>query len=365
MDTAGTTLSLSELEQRLHSPEGLESFSTLTNFPFLLLDLTGPVNNLRVDHFNLLSNVLTQLPCPVLAIVGDQPSEGIAEMSSLAQATESIAEVSSLADVIVASEKDAQSIINNIRKHPLAAMTLVQLLRHNERASIADGLFAESLAYATLQGGGEFKSFLADRQAKESSGEPSTERSSEPSNQKLEPAVKLARREDLLTITLNRPQHRNAYSTAMRDGLIEGLQLLASDGSINKAIIEGAGSCFCTGGDLEEFGQATDTANAHAIRSTRNVARMIAENAERIEFHVHRACIGSGIELPAFGGRVLATKDTLFQLPEITMGLIPGAGGTVSILKRIGRQKTAWLALSAKRINANTALDWGLIDEIG
>ncbi|MBW2546968.1 MAG: enoyl-CoA hydratase/isomerase family protein, partial [Deltaproteobacteria bacterium] len=51
-------------------------------------------------------------------------------------------------------------------------------------------------------------------------------------------------------------------------------------------------------------------------------------------------------------------------LPEITMGLIPGAGGTVSILRRIGRQRTAYLCLSAKRITAPTALEWGLIDSI-
>lgn len=343
METPGRALSLSELDQRLCSPEGSESFSTLTGLPFLLLDLTDTADFPGADNFRLLRKMLVQLPCPVLAIAAEHPAGSLAELSSLV-------------DVVVTSEKETRRIANNIRKNPLAAMILVQLLRHNERANIADGLFAESLAYATLQGGAEFKSYLATRAAIEPPVEPSIQSS--------EPAVKLTRSGETLTITLNRPQQRNAYSTAMRDGLIEGLQLLAGDGSIAKAIIEGSGSCFCTGGDLAEFGLATDTAIAHAIRSTRNAGRMIAEYAGRIEFHVHRACIGSGIELPAFGGRIVATEDTLFQLPEITMGLIPGAGGTISILKRIGRQKTAWLALSAKRINANTALDWGLIDEI-
>ncbi|RLB42987.1 MAG: enoyl-CoA hydratase/isomerase family protein, partial [Deltaproteobacteria bacterium] len=83
-----------------------------------------------------------------------------------------------------------------------------------------------------------------------------------------------------------------------------------------------------------------------------------------IECHVHGACIGSGIELPAFAHRIVAAEKTFFQLPELTMGLIPGAGGTVSILRRIGRQRTAYLCLSAKRITAPTALEWGLIDSI-
>ena len=138
----------------------------------------------------------------------------------------------------------------------------------------------------------------------------------------------------------------------------------ASDTAIARCIIRGAGSCFCVGGDLDEFGLFDNTAEAHAIRSTRNVGLLIAELAGRIECRVHRSCIGSGLELPAFCHRIVATGDTTFQLPEITMGLIPGAGGTVSVLRRIGRQRTAWLTLSAKRIRAAQALQWGLIDEI-
>jgi enoyl-CoA hydratase/carnithine racemase len=91
---------------------------------------------------------------------------------------------------------------------------------------------------------------------------------------------------------------------------------------------------------------------------------LIAEAPEKFEFHLHRACVGSGIEIPAFAHSVSATSKTYFQLPEISMGLIPGAGGCISIPRRIGSQRTAYLALSGKRINASTALEWGLIDSI-
>ena len=84
----------------------------------------------------------------------------------------------------------------------------------------------------------------------------------------------------------------------------------------------------------------------------------------KLEFQLHRACIGAGIELPAFAAHVVAARNTFMQLPEIQFGLLPGAGGTVSIAKRIGRHRTAYLALSARRINAATALQWGLIDAI-
>ena len=76
------------------------------------------------------------------------------------------------------------------------------------------------------------------------------------------------------------------------------------------------------------------------------------------------ACIGAGIELPAFLERIVATGDAFFQLPEVAMGLIPGAGGTFSICRRIGRQRTAWMALTNDRIDAETARSWGLVDAL-
>jgi enoyl-CoA hydratase/carnithine racemase len=79
---------------------------------------------------------------------------------------------------------------------------------------------------------------------------------------------------------------------------------------------------------------------------------------------VHGACVGAGVELPAFAARVVARADARFWLPELGLGLVPGAGGTVSLPRRIGRQRTAWLALSGRPIDARTALAWGLIDEV-
>ena len=84
--------------------------------------------------------------------------------------------------------------------------------------------------------------------------------------------------------------------------------------------------------------------------------------AERASVLVHGACVGSGIEFPAFASHLIAREDAWFQLPELQFGLIPGAGGCVSIPRRIGRQRTAWWVLSGARINAQTALDWGLVD---
>ncbi len=68
--------------------------------------------------------------------------------------------------------------------------------------------------------------------------------------------------------------------------------------------------------------------------------------------------------MAAFGACVEATPDTFFQLPEIRFGLIPGSGGCVSIARRIGRLRTGYLALSARRLDARTACAWGLVDKV-
>ena len=74
--------------------------------------------------------------------------------------------------------------------------------------------------------------------------------------------------------------------------------------------------------------------------------------------------MGSALEMAAIAGRITASPSAWFQLPELAMGVLPGAGGCVSVSRRIGRQRTALMILSGKRIGAQTALKWGLIDAI-
>jgi len=235
--------------------------------------------------------------------------------------------------------------------HPTAALVLVQLLRLGPALDVAGGLVAESLAYSALQGGADHRGWLDGR----------TPRPPHP----IESAPVVVSREDrTIRLTLNRPQVRNAYSAAMRDELVELLQIAVADPGVSEVIIAGAGPDFCSGGDLDEFGLADDPSAAHVVRSTRSAGRWIHAGAERCTAEVHGACIGAGAELSAFAGRVVATPDTVFRLPELAMGLIPGAGGTVSLPRRIGFPRTAWMALSGAPLGAETALAWGLVDEL-
>ena len=280
---------------------------------------------------------LGTLPCPIIGARPEHPNAAIYDSC----------------DVVTASEFETAAILANINRSPIAAMVLVQVLRATQTLSVADGLKLESLAYGTLQAGKEFTAWLRGR----ASGETSPALDSGP-------PVLVERHDRLLRLRLNRPARLNALSVELRDALCEALQLVMTDTAIETVSISGEGRCFSIGGDLDEFGTAPDPATAHAIRSIRQPAYFLSQCAERAEFTLHGACIGAGIELPAFGRRVVAAKDSFFQLPELQFGLIPGAGGCVSIPRRIGRHRAAYLALSARRIGAAKALEWGLIDAL-
>ena len=257
------------------------------------------------------------------------------------------------ADIIIPNEADISPLRDRIERNPLAAMTLVQVLRAVEHLPVQLGMTVESLGYSTLQAGEEYCSWLANR---EHAPRLITGGIGEP--------VVIERNHNSVTAVLNRPDNRNAMTVEMRDALVELLQLVILDESISSLHISARGGCFSVGGELREFGLALDPVAAHGIRSSHNPSRLLARCSHKVSCHLHSACLGSGIELPAFAQHISADPGSFFQLPELNFGLIPGAGGCVSISRRIGRQRTAWMALSGKKINARQALAWGLIDEI-
>ena len=234
---------------------------------------------------------------------------------------------------------------------PRAAATLVRLLRLTSVLPVPDGLVAESLAYSTLLAGPEFAAWR---------GEP---RGAAPIERGT--PVLIDRDDAVLRLTLNSPDRHNAYSRLMRDALVEGLELALADPSLRRVELRGAGPSFCSGGELDEFGTTPDVSSAHLVRVERSAAALLHACSDRVVAQVHGACIGAGVELAAFAAHVQAHPSSWFQLPELRLGLVPGAGGTVSVTRRIGRWRTAYLVLTGCRLDAATALEWGLVDELG
>lgn len=238
-----------------------------------------------------------------------------------------------------------------VLRNPQASLLLADVLRMTEPMPVPSALDAESLAYSTLLGGPEFRRWLEGRSRRPVPGPPA-------------PPVLAERTGNVLLITLNRPERRNAYGRAVRDALVESLLPALVDDGIGRVVVTGAGPSFCSGGDLDEFGMAPDLVTAHLVRTRGGAGRLFHHLAGRLEVRMHGSCVGAGIELPAFAGRMVAAPGTTFRLPEVGMGLIPGAGGTVSIPRRIGRWRTLYLAVTGAPLPVETALAWGLVDEI-
>jgi hypothetical protein len=246
---------------------------------------------------------------------------------------------------------DPAAVLAAIAGRPETAVVLAQLLRASEPLDPNSALVVESLAYSTLQAGREHQDWLTARGARAH-------------DDTLPPAVRARRDGDTLHITLDRPSARNAVDTAVRDGLTEALGLALADPTIARIRLDGAGESFSAGGDLSEFGSRPDPLTGHLVRTTRSVAALLHATGPRLHVTVHGAAVGAGMEMAAFAHTLTATPTAFFGLPELGLGLIPGAGGTVSIPRRIGRARTAYLALTGERITVRRAHDWGLVDAV-
>ncbi|CAN7252836.1 enoyl-CoA hydratase/isomerase family protein [Phenylobacterium sp. LjRoot225] len=248
-------------------------------------------------------------------------------------------------------EAALQRLRETVEAQPAAAAVAAQILRISLEISFDQALVVESLGYSMLLATDGFRAWRATT--------PAPAR-----NDQDQSRVAVSREGETLAIRLTRAGAHNAVDARMRDALCEALEFALIDPDQAPVVLSGEGRCFSEGGDLAEFGSFDDPGRAHLVRTLRAPAALVRRLGPRATAKVHGACIGSGIEIPAAAGRVVARRHAWFRLPEVSMGLIPGAGGTASIPRRIGRQRACFMAVSGLDIRVSTALDWGLVDAV-
>jgi hypothetical protein len=272
----------------------------------------------------------------------DAPAGGAEALLDVPVLTIAVGDDSPACDLHAADDEGALRWETLLARAPRAACVAALLVRRGS------SLVAESLAYSLLQSGPEFVSWCAARGPAPGVPDP------------LGPRVRV----DGRTVTLVRSSRGNALDVAMREALCDALDALGSVGDDLPIEVRGEGPSFCTGGDLGEFGTAPPPVDAHLVRLARSPALRFQRLGSRLTARIHGHTLGSGIELAAFASRVVAAPETRIALPELDLGLVPGAGGTVSIPARIGRRRFLELLVAGGSIDAATALEWGLVDEV-
>ncbi len=256
--------------------------------------------------------------------------------------------LSKICDLWTESDVQAKAWQAGFEQSPVAAWTAAMLLR-DQPVSVWGGIVNESTAYSTLLSGEYFKKWRADN----------PKRTSEIESENL---VEVEVRAGIRIITLNRPLRHNAITPELRDSLYAALAQALLEAE--PVVLRGHGPSFCSGGDLDTFGSAPDPAWAHIIRTTQSLAWITHLLAPRLVVALHGACLGAGVEIPLFAHQVIAADNTRIGLPELQFGLIPGAGGTVSISQRAGAHRVLELLLDGTAIDADKARSWGLVEEV-
>ncbi len=166
----------------------------------------------------------------------------------------------------------------------------------------------------------------------------------------------------VVTLTLHRPEARNALSTPCLEQLVFLLDQADADSGVGAVVIAGAARFFAAGADLHEL-QRQDLPAALAD-SRPQLWQRLAQFSKPLLAAVNGYALGAGCELALACDIVIGGESARFGLPEITLGLMPGAGGTQRLIRCVGKSRASQMVLTGEAIDARTALHSGLISEV-
>ncbi|MBT9549976.1 MAG: enoyl-CoA hydratase/isomerase family protein [Hydrogenophaga sp.] len=173
----------------------------------------------------------------------------------------------------------------------------------------------------------------------------------------MTPRVHLERDGAVAVIVIENPPI-NAGSAAVRQGLMAAIETLRTDDSLEGAVLIGAGSTFIAGSDLREFGQPLTEPQLPSVIAA------IETCGKPVVAALHGAALGGGFELALGCDARVAAPGTVVGLPEVTLGIIPGAGGTQRLPRIVGIPRAIRMICSGERVPAAAALETGLVDQI-
>lgn len=167
----------------------------------------------------------------------------------------------------------------------------------------------------------------------------------------------------LATVTLARPEKRNAVSSEVARTIAATFRELSGDDGLRVVVLNGAGPSFCAGADVREMA-GFDPASAEAfIRGLHDAVAAVMDCPVPVVAAVHGACVGAGLELAAGADLRVAAEDARFAMPEVLVG-VPSVIEAALLPRLIGRGRAARLVLTGEIIDAALAERWGLVEEV-
>jgi len=163
--------------------------------------------------------------------------------------------------------------------------------------------------------------------------------------------------QSIAVITINNPPV-NALSHGVREGIYKGIETASQDDSVTGIVIYCEGRTFIAGADISEFGSAPKEPHLPAVLT------LLDQSNKPVVAAVHGTALGGGLETTLCCNYRVASADAKFGLPEVHLGLLPGAGGTQRLPRIVGVEKALSMVTSGAPIGANEALESGLIDMI-
>ncbi len=171
--------------------------------------------------------------------------------------------------------------------------------------------------------------------------------------------------EGVATITLNRPEQRNALGPQMLVDLTAALQQAKDDAAVRTVVLTGAGDkAFCSGGDLKERNGMTDEAWQDQHLLFERMIRAFLGCPVPVIGAVNGAAYAGGCELALCCDFVYAAETARFALTEVTLGIMPGAGGTQNLPRAVGERRAKEIILTGRPFTAAEAHEWGMVNRV-
>jgi enoyl-CoA hydratase/carnithine racemase len=175
-------------------------------------------------------------------------------------------------------------------------------------------------------------------------------------------AIELQRDEAVAVVRLNRPERRNALSPVVLEELAQALGDLDADEAVRCIVIAGTDEVFAAGADIKAMAERSFQQVLEA--STMAFWQRVADCRTPLVAGVSGFALGGGCELALLCDLIVASETAEFGQPEITLGIIPGGGGTQRLARVIGKQRTMELVLTGRRIDAPEALRLGFVNKV-